>query len=56
MKHNIPILLFAFSIISLVIGIFQFTEGEIWEPVLSLVYSLVFFAGGMVSKPKNTKD
>lgn len=55
MKFNIPVLLFLFSAVSLLIGVFQFVNGEVWEPLLSLIYSLVFFAGGMISKPKKEK-
>jgi hypothetical protein len=52
---NIPILFFLFSFIALIIGVFQFINGEIWEPLLSLVYALVFFAGGMISRFKDSK-
>ena len=55
MKFNIVILLFSFSIISLLIGIFQFTEDRLWESGLSLVYSLAFFTGGMINKVRNSK-
>lgn len=55
MKLNIPFLFFSFSLISLLIGVFQFIKGETWEPLLSLVYSLVFFAGGMAGRSKKVK-
>ena len=50
-----PILFFIFSIIALLIGVFQFISGETWEPLLSLFYSLVFFAGGIISRFKDSK-
>ena len=52
---NSPILFFIFSIIALLIGVFQLISGETWEPLLSLVYALVFFAGGMISRFKDSK-
>jgi hypothetical protein len=56
MKSKIHILLFAFSLIALIIGIFQFVKGETWEPILSLIYFLMFFVGGMVNFLKRKKE
>ncbi|MCG6915611.1 hypothetical protein LJE86_17010 [bacterium BMS3Abin03] len=50
MKSKIYMLLFVFSIISLIIAIYQFTKGSNLEAILSLVYSVVFFTVGIINK------
>ena len=48
-------LLFAFSIISLVIAVFQFVKGKTLETILSIIYSSLFFISGMMNKPKRVE-
>ncbi|HKI79952.1 MAG TPA: hypothetical protein VKA26_15525 [Ignavibacteriaceae bacterium] len=55
MKFRISNLLFAFGILSLGISIYQFSKGTTTEAILSIVYFLVFFISGIVSKSKNRK-
>jgi predicted Na+-dependent transporter len=55
MKSKIAILFFAFCIVSLIIAVFQFVKGETFETILSIIYSSVFFIGGMMYKSKNGK-
>ncbi len=55
MKFKLSILLFVFSAVSLIIGIYQIVNGRTWELVLSMIYSLMFFIGGMIDKTKNKK-
>ena len=52
MKSKIHILLFVFSAIALIIGIYQFIKGETWEPILSIIYFLMFLIGGIISSNK----
>jgi len=56
MKSKIHIMLFTFSAIAFFIGIYQFTKSETWEPILSLIYSLMFFIGGMVNNLRKKKE
>ena len=55
MKSKIAILFFAFCIVSLIIAVFQFVKGETFETILSIIYSSVFFIGGVMYKSKNGK-
>jgi len=55
MKTKLHILLFSFAVISFAIAIFQFVDQRIWDAGLSLVYSLVFFIGGMMGRSENKK-
>lgn len=55
MKFNMSVLLFVFSFVSLSIAIFQFISDGKWEIVLSLIYSVMFFTGGMIYRSQNKK-
>jgi len=46
-KQNLSILFFVFSFISLVISIYQFVDARILDGILSLIFSTVFFIGGI---------
>lgn len=52
MKSKIAVLLFVFSLVSLLISFFQFKRGDTLEAILSLVYFSVFLAGGIIYKSK----
>ena len=55
MKFRLSILLFVFSAVSLIIAVYQIVNGKTWELVLSLIYTLMFFIGGIVDITKNKK-
>jgi hypothetical protein len=55
MKSKIHILLFVFSAVALIIGIYQFIKSETWEPILSIIYFLMFLFGAIVSLKKDKK-
>jgi hypothetical protein len=55
MKFKIHILLFVFSAVTLIIGIYQFTKNETWEPILSIIYFLMFLMGAIISLKNNEK-
>ena len=53
MKSKLYIILFIIGIASLVISIFQFKRGSTLEGVLSLIFFLNFFIGGIINKIQN---
>ena len=56
MKYKIYIWAFGFGLVSLIISIFQFVNGSIWEAILSLIYFSVFTVGGILNRQQSLKN
>ena len=56
MKYKIYIWAFGFGLVSLIISIFQFVNGSIWEAILSLTYFSVFTIGGILNRQQSLKN
>lgn len=56
MKFVLSVLPFVFGIVSLIIGIYQIIIGRTWEVVLSMIYSIIFFTGGIIYNIKNKRE
>ncbi len=41
-KSNLSTLMFTFSIISLLVAIYQFVDARIFDGILSIIFSIVF--------------
>jgi len=52
LRSKIHIWLFVFSAVALIIGIYQFIKGETWEPILSILYFIMFLVAGIFNLKK----
>ncbi len=55
-RSHLPILLYVFSITSLIISIYQFAGNKTFDGVLSLIYSSIFMTGAVYNHRKIRKD
>ncbi len=53
MKSRLYIILFIIGIASLILSVIQFKRGSTLEAILSLIFFLNFFVGGIINKAHN---